>query len=86
MQDSVQDRIKKIVIETNSSSAVLIKTGNEKIIEDLEFDSLSIMMLLEKVETEFNIIFDEEMIFIDNFYTINSLSEYVEKIMVKKDE
>lgn len=55
-----------------------IETGNEKLIEDLCIDSLSIVSLLVNLENEYKIeIFDEIMDEIDSDISVNTLFDIV---------
>ena len=47
---------------------------NTKLIDDLHFDSLGIMMFAMAIEDEFGITFDEPM----NFITVKDVIDYIE--------
>ena len=49
-------------------------TLDTKLIEDLHFDSLGIMMFAMAIEDEFGVQFDEPM----NFVTVGDVVEYIE--------
>ncbi|MDR2888349.1 MAG: acyl carrier protein [Lachnospiraceae bacterium] len=78
----------KIIIEIihsiDSGCESLIKTGDERIVDDLGFDSISIMELIFEIEQRFKVDFEGEMLLVQNFDTINILAEFVQKLVIRK--
>lgn|GEM_PF-1072238 len=82
MKEKYCQIIKEIIIEIDPSTKDILKNGNLKLIEDLGFDSISLMTLLIEIENRFNIKFGDEMIIVNNIETINKLSELVENMQI----
>lgn len=75
----------------NKINEIIIKQFGAELLKylDLEplnqnIDSLSFVQLLVQIEQEFDIIFDDEYLNMDNFQTYSSLCEYVTKLVEKK--
>ena len=49
-------------------------TLDTRLVEDLRFDSLGIMMFAMAIEDEFNVVFEEPM----NFVTVGDVVNYIE--------
>lgn len=59
MIEKLKDVIKKVMPDVNTDGV----TEETKLVEDLEFDSLGIMMLAMTLEDEFNVKFDGPIAF-----------------------
>lgn len=72
MLDQLKEMIKKVMPEVDSSKVTL----DTKLVDDLSFDSLAIMMLSIELENTFNFRFEEQV----NFVTVGDVVKYLEKI------
>ena len=70
--------VKIILLNTDDNKENFVIGDNTKIIEDLGFDSVSIMNLILELEKEFDFDFLENDNIIDIFSSIRSLQEYIE--------
>ena len=68
------ERLIKIINETMPEIKTEGVTEDTRLVEDLQFDSLSIMMLSMSLEDEFGITFDEPMM----FKTVGEVIKYVD--------
>lgn len=84
LKENCQVIISEMLFEIEPSGKYLYKDGNERIIEDLGFDSINIMRLIVEIENKFKITFDEELLLVHSFVTVNSLVELVQSMV--KDE
>lgn len=74
---NIRDEIISILSEVTGAEPISI-TG-DKMLEDLEIDSILFIQLVIKCETNFNIQFDDDMLLISNFSKIDEFIEYIEK-------
>ena len=51
-------------------------------LNNLGIDSLSFISLIVDIEYEFNIVFDDDMLLLEKFRSINDLANYI-KILIK---
>ena len=72
MLDELKEMIKKVMPEVETSKVTL----DTKLVDDLAFDSLAIMMLSIELENKFNFRFEEQV----NFVTVGDVVKYLEKI------
>ncbi len=68
------DKIKEILAKILPGADASILTENTRLFEDLQFDSLSMMMLLTELEESFNFRFDQFV----GFETIGDVTGYLE--------
>ena len=68
------ERLKKLVKNVNPDANLDNVTLDTKLVEDLHFDSLGMMMFAMAIEDEFGISFDEPM----NFVTVKDVVNYLE--------
>ena len=68
------ERLKKLVKNVNPDVDLDNVTLETKLVEDLHFDSLGMMMFAMAIEDEFGISFDEPM----NFVTVKDVVDYLE--------
>ena len=68
------EELKKLIKEVMPDIDVSSVTENSKLVEDLHFDSLAVMMLAMNIEDAFNVTFDGPM----NFNTVKDVIDYVE--------
>ena len=68
------ERLKKLVKNVNPDVNLDNVTLETKLVEDLHFDSLGMMMFAMAIEDEFGISFDEPM----NFETVKDVVDYLE--------
>ncbi|NLB48871.1 MAG: acyl carrier protein [Erysipelotrichia bacterium] len=66
-------RLKKIIRDVDPDLNLENVTLETRLIDDLHFDSLGIMMFAMAIEDEFNVTFDEPM----NFITVNDVITYL---------
>lgn len=70
MLEKLKELMKGVAPEVNLDNVSL----ETKLIDDLHFDSLGIMMFAMAIEDEFGITFDEPM----NFVTVKDVVDYIE--------
>ena len=80
MKEKYCEMIWEIIQQIKPSVLNIAKDGSQRLIEDLELDSIGIMSLLVEVEDKFKVRFDYDSIMIDNFETIGKLAEFIEGI------
>ena len=68
------ERLKKLMKNVNPDANLDNVTLDTKLVDDLHFDSLGIMMFAMAIEDEFGISFDEPM----NFVTVKDVVDYLE--------
>ena len=68
------ERLKKLVKNVNPDVNLDNVTLETKLVEDLHFDSLGMMMFAMAIEDEVGISFDEPM----NFVTVKDVVDYLE--------
>ena len=68
------ERLKQLMKSVNPDVNLDNVTLETKLIEDLRFDSLGMMMFAMAIEDEFGISFDEPM----NFVTVNDVVKFLE--------
>ena len=68
------ERLKQLMKSVNPDVNLDNVTLETKLIEDLHFDSLGMMMFAMAIEDEFGISFDEPM----NFVTVNDVVKFLE--------
>ena len=74
MEDKeIFERLKKLIAQSMPDVNVDNVTEETRLIEDLKFDSLGMMMLAMAMEDEFGISFDEPV----NFATVKDVLEFV---------
>ena len=70
------ERLKKLMQGVNPDVDLDNVTLETRLIEDLHFDSLGIMMFAMAIEDEFGITFDEPM----NFATVKDVVDFIESV------
>ena len=68
------EKLKELMKSVNPDVNLDNVTLDTKLIEDLHFDSLGMMMFAMAIEDEFGISFDEPM----NFVTVNDVVKFLE--------
>lgn len=68
------ERLKKLMKNVNPDANLDNVTLDTKLVDDLHFDSLGIMMFAMAIEDEFGVSFDEPM----NFVTVKDVVDYLE--------
>lgn len=83
MEMNVWDDLKKIVLSLTESGELneSIITLETKLIEDLEFDSVQLMMLLNEIERKFGVDFTDLEDFQDKFNLCRLLVEGIEELI-----
>ena len=69
------ERLKKLMKNVNPDANLDNVTLDTKLVDDLHFDRLGIMMFAMAIEDEFGVSFDEPM----NFQTVKDVVDYLEK-------
>ena len=72
MLEKLKELMKNVAPEVDLNNVTL----ETKLIDDLHFDSLGIMMFAMAIEDEFGITFDEPM----NFLTVKDVVDYIESV------
>lgn len=70
MLDELKEMIKKVMPEVETSKVTL----DTKLVDDLAFDSLAIMMLSIELENKYDFRFEEQV----NFITVGDVVKYLE--------
>lgn len=70
----IVEKLKKIIVHSMPNVKVDGVNENTRLIEDLKFDSLGLMMLAMEMEEAFNISFNEPV----NFVTVKDVVDFVE--------
>lgn len=74
MEDKeIYERLKKLIAQSMPDVNVDDVTPETRLLEDLKFDSLGMMMLAMAMEDEFGISFDEPV----NFATVKDVLDFV---------
>ena len=74
MEDKeIFERLKKLIAQSMPDVNIDNVTEDTRLLEDLKFDSLGMMMLAMAMEDEFGISFDEPV----NFATVKDVLEFV---------
>ena len=68
------EKLKKLMLSVNPDTNLDNVTLETKLIEDLHFDSLGMMMFAMAIEDEFGISFDEPI----NFVTVKDVINFIE--------
>ena len=68
------ERLKKLMKNVNPDTNLDNVTLDTKLVDDLHFDSLGIMMFAMAIEDEFGVSFDEPM----NFLTVKDVVDFIE--------
>lgn len=71
MLEKLKEIIKNVMPEVDISGV----TGDTKLIEDLHFDSMGIMMLAMAIEDQFGLEFSDSI----DFATVQDVVDYIEK-------
>jgi acyl carrier protein len=81
MTDStIQDKIKKMISDEVLVGVSVDDIGDDaSLISDLNLDSIQMLSLITGLETEFNIMLDEEDLDLENLSSVNKLAEFVQK-------
>lgn len=67
------EQLKKLINDIMPELDVTNVTENTRLVEDLHFDSLAVMMLAMNIEDTYNITFDGPM----NFRTVKDVMDFV---------
>ena len=68
------ERLKQLMKNVNPDANLDNVTLDTKLVDDLHFDSLGIMMFAMAIEDEYGVSFDEPM----NFVTVKDVVDYLE--------
>ena len=79
-QDSYRNDIKELIININPSVKELIDDGDNNLIEDLELDSVELMLLLVEIENRYGINFEDEVLLIESLTTIDKLADFIKEL------
>ena len=79
-QDSYRNDIKELIINIKPSVKELIDDGDNNLIEDLELDSVELMLLLVEIENRYGINFEYEVLLIESLTTIDKLADFIKEL------
>lgn len=79
-QDSYRNDIKEFIINIKPSVKELIDDGDNNLIEDLELDSVELMLLLVEIENRYGINFEDEVLLIESLTTIDKLADFIKEL------
>lgn len=79
-QDSYRNDIKEFIINIKPSVKELIDDGDKNLIEDLELDSVELMLLLVEIENRYGINFEDEALLIESLTTIDKLADFIKEL------
>lgn len=79
-QDSYRNDIKELIINIKPSVKELIDDGDNNLIEDLELDSVELMLLLVEIENRYGINFEDEVLLIESLTTIDKLADFIKEL------
>lgn len=79
-QDSYRNDIKEFIINIKPSVKELIDDGDNNLIEDLELDSVELMLLLVEIENRYGINFEDEALLIESLTTIDKLADFIKEL------
>ncbi len=79
-QDSYRNDIKELIINIKPSVKELIDDGDKNLIEDLELDSVELMLLLVEIENRYGINFEDEVLLIESLTTIDKLADFIKEL------
>jgi acyl carrier protein len=79
-EPSIHDKIKKMISDEVLVGVSVDDIGDDaSLISDLNLDSIQMLSLITGLETEFNIMLDEEDLDLENLSSVNKLAEFVQK-------
>ena len=81
MNNSINEKLKSLVKKAANIDSSINISINENL-NNLGIDSLSFISLIVDIEYEFNIVFDDDMLLLEKFRSINDLANYI-KILIK---
>lgn len=73
---SIKERLKSVIYKVMDSDNRLIN-DNTNLIDDLNFDSLSMVSLIVEIESEFNIVLDDEDLELELLSNMNTLTHLI---------
>ena len=81
MTDStVHDKIKAMISDEVLVGVSVDEIGDDaSLISDLNLDSIQMLSLITGMESQFNIMLDEEDLDLENLSSVNKLAEFVKK-------
>ena len=81
MTDStVQDKIKAMISDEVLVGVSVDEIGDDaSLISDLNLDSIQMLSLITGLESQFEIMLDEEDLDLENLSSVNKLAEFVQK-------
>lgn len=79
-QDGYRNDIKELIINIKPSVKELIDDGDNNLIEDLELDSVELMLLLVEIENRYGINFEDEVLLIESLTTIDKLADFIKEL------
>ena len=76
---NILERLKKLIGKSMPDIKVDEVSLDSRLVEDLKFDSLGMMMLAMEMEDEFGVRFDEPV----NFYKVSDVLEFIKQKATK---
>jgi len=79
-ESTIHDKIKKMISDEVLVGVSVDDIGDDaSLISDLNLDSIQMLSLITGLESEFNIMLDEEDLDLENLSSVNKLAEFVQK-------
>jgi len=79
-ESTIHDKIKKMISDEVLVGVSVDDIGDDaSLISDLNLDSIQMLSLITGLESEFNILLDEEDLDLENLSSVNKLAEFVQK-------
>lgn len=81
MVEDISKQVEILVREYANNSSEFISLEGKRLIDDLEYDSISLMELIVAIEEKFNITLEEDLFF-ESFDTYDGILQYVQEKML----
>ncbi len=78
----IYERLKAVIYRVSNSDSFTI-TKNTNLVDDLGFDSVSIVSLIVEIEDEFNIVLEDEDLEIDLLSNVGTLENIISKKLTR---
>jgi len=88
-KDLIFSQLAELALQCRSSGNILFEgeiNENTRLIEDLAYESISIMGFIVEIESKYDITFDDDMLLIDKFNNLSLLSDLVNSLLVIKND
>lgn len=86
MKNNIRETLKDIIINCAQKNITKDEiTDQTLLIDDLNFDSISIMKLIVDIEAKFKLVFSDQFLLIDNISNVGILTDYIYTLEEKKN-